>query len=72
MSLDDLELQLRKLPGVQSAAFSETDDTVLRVGRRNRLPTDHVFPRLALDRFGIDHQKAPSRLRRRPAAGHYQ
>lgn len=29
MSLDDLELELRKLPGVQSAAFSEADDTVL-------------------------------------------
>ncbi len=28
MSLDDLELQLRKLPGVQSATFSETDDAV--------------------------------------------
>ncbi len=28
MSLDDLELELRKLPGVQSAAFSETDDAV--------------------------------------------
>jgi hypothetical protein len=28
VNLDDLELQLRKLPGVQSAGFSETDDAV--------------------------------------------